>query len=162
MCSFFIFHSLSLNFPTGRLHANRVLKVSQFIRNLGRSNRGKIIFFSNFICVWNWVDLHDFQETNLCLKTLRMGVLHSLPLCSRGNGPGNDDPDQNNNSVQTVSGTLAEVTPTPTTTQPLSLNAPKATSTPRPLSPGEIFYQKIIRNVDLLSSSVSLLHAARI
>lgn len=60
-----------------------------------------------------------------------MGVLNSIPLCARGD---NRETDQNNN-IPTVSSNLST---SPTTTQPLSLNSPQATSTPRPLSPDQI------------------------
>merc|ERR1712008_199598 len=60
-----------------------------------------------------------------------MGVLHSIPLCSRGSGANQVEPldlDKNNNEASVVF-----------TSQPqpivVATEAPEATSTPRPQSP---------------------------
>merc|ERR1712223_904447 len=67
------------------------------------------------------------------LEIFRMGVLHSIPLCSRGNGANQVGPldlDKNNNEASVVY-----------TSQPHAIVAsvpvppPEATSTPRPQSP---------------------------
>merc|ERR1712109_364776 len=67
------------------------------------------------------------------LEIFRMGVLHSIPLCSRGNGANQVEPldlDKNNNEASVVY-----------TSQPHAIVAsvpvppPEATSTPRPQSP---------------------------
>merc|ERR1712223_1965952 len=72
-------------------------------------------------------------KTSQWLEIFRMGVLHSIPLCSRGNGANQVEPldlDKNNNEASVVY-----------TSQPHAIVAsvpvppPEATSTPRPQSP---------------------------
>merc|ERR1711899_89150 len=72
-------------------------------------------------------------KTAQWLEIFRMGVLHSIPLCSRGNGANQVEPldlDKNNNEASVVY-----------TSQPHAIVAsvpvppPEATSTPRPQSP---------------------------